>query len=213
MPLNFGTIVYHGARSWRSGRNTADVLQYFITNKGEKVKKTRYCCTRPPVVKLCVKVNKGNCHLHRARYLCVVNVWFNDFGRQPTNVPSSAPFSDEQQHRKHTERPMPHVRAAPQHSFADMKAHKDSRKPSAPNAYAAKNAKKKKSLDKVAKQMSRHFDATAARDAVVKVRKSTFWPACPLARWPWNRVLCASANRHTLTPGNSFAQPTNRHGK
>lgn len=60
------------------------------------------------------------------------------------------------------------VRAA-QHSLDDMRADKGSGGPSGTRAHAAKNAKQKESLDKLAMHMSQRFDATAARDAARKV--------------------------------------------
>lgn len=71
---------------------------------------------------------------------------------------------------------MPHglhkVHAA-QHSFSDMRTDKHSRKPSVAKASSRHEKKEKKeSLDMVAKQMSRHFDASSARDAAAaKVRR------------------------------------------
>lgn len=63
---------------------------------------------------------------------------------------------------------MPHdlrtARSA-QHSFADMKASKDGRKPS-----VGMNAKRKEPLDKLARHMSQHIDANAVRSAAAMVR-------------------------------------------
>lgn len=89
-------------------------------------------------------------------------------------VPSSAPCLtfDLQQHRRHMERPIAHdlLKARAAHSFADMKATEDGRKPSVAKDSAAKNAKKKESLDKLAKHMSQHIDASAVRSAAARVR-------------------------------------------
>lgn len=98
------------------------------------------------------------------------------------------------------------VRAA-QHSFADTKPRKESRKPSAGSAYAAKGAAKRESLAKLAKQMSHNFDATAAHDAV-KVRIRSLVVVALLDRSRIIEIMFGERRKRGTPLLRAFAQPT-----